>query len=253
MLLIVVGTPAGVDAQAKAVAATGLPPADVSRRLAGVLPRVLLADSDEERLAEAGRGLEAAGFAVVICDPATAPNDGDRVVARRLSLQAGVLLVEDGAGVSYEIAASSISLIQRGFRAVTHTETDVVRETKLAVAPLLVGIPWLKRKESVRVRTQEERDAFAVIHRNDGEPDLIIYERRLDYRFLGRDMAPSSRANLDRVVERLRALAPAAPVDDRVGRPGFVSGLPATSVDPVDLGLLLVLLAHLRGRTPYRG
>src|SRR5215470_5515720 len=166
MLLVVVAMPTGVDAPAKAVAATGLPPADVSRRLTGVLPRVLLADSDEERLAEAGRALEAAGFAVVICDPATAPGDDDRVVARSLAFRGGVLVAHDGTGAEYEFPASAISLIQRGFRAVTHTERDVVTETKLAVGPMLVGIPWVKRKEVVQVRTREERDAFAVVHRD---------------------------------------------------------------------------------------
>jgi hypothetical protein len=254
MLLVVVSMPTGVDAPKKAVAATGLAPADVSRRLAGVLPRVLLADSNGERLAEAARQLEDAGFRVITCDPASAPDDRTRVVARRLSFEATGLVAHDAAGDVHALPAASISFIQRGHRSVTHTEQEVVRETKVAFAPLLLfGIPWVRRKQEVRLRTREARDAFVAVHRSDGEPDLIIYERRLDYRFLGRDMTPSSRANLDLVVRRIQQLAPAAPVDDRIGRPGFVEGLPATSVDPVDLGLFLVLLAHLRVRTPYRG
>jgi hypothetical protein len=254
MLLVVVSMPSGADALRKAAAATALVPADVSRRLAGVLPRVLLADSNGERLAEAARKLEDAGFRVVTCDPASAPDDRARVVARRLSFEASALVAHDSAGAEHELPAASIDLIQRGLRSVTHTEKDVTHELKVAVAPmLLLGIPWVQRKQVVRERKHEERDAFVVVHRGDGEPDIIIYERRIDYRFLGRDMTLSSRANLDLVVRRIQALAPSAPVDDRVGRPGFVEGLPSTSVDPVDLGLLLVLLANLRVRTPYRG
>jgi hypothetical protein len=97
------------------------------------------------------------------------------------------------------------------------------------------------------VRTQESREAFLLLQRNDGEPDAIIYERRVDYRFLGADKQPASHANLERTLARLRALAPAAPVDDRVAKPGFVSGLPLTSSDPVDLALYLVTLARTRG------
>jgi len=254
MLLVVVGMPSGVDALDRAASATSLARADVSHRLAGTLPRVLLADTDRERVAEAARALEAAGFAAVTCDPATVPDDGERVVARRLAFQSHMLVAYDGAGTPHECPASSISLIQRGVRAVTHTQKDVVREWKPAVAAtLLTGLPWVKSKQVVRTRTQEEREAFALVHRDDGNPDVIIYERRLDYRFLGGAMAPSSHANLDLVVQRIRALAPAAPCDDRVSRPGFVAGLQSTSADPVDLGLLLVLLAHLRGHSPYRG
>ena len=254
MLLVVVGMPPGVDALARAASATSLARADVAHRLAGTLPRVLLANADGERVAEAARALEAAGFAAVTCDPATVPGDGERVVARRLAFAGRTLVAHDAAGTAHELPPASISLIQRGFRAVTHTQKDVIREWSPAVAAtLLTGVPVIRPKETVRTRTREERDAFALVHRNDGSPDLVIYERRLDYRFLGAAMTPSSRANLDLVVRRIGEHAPAAPVDDRVGRPGFVSGLPATSADPVDLGLLLVLLAHLRGRTPYRG
>jgi len=68
-----------------------------------------------------------------------------------------------------------------------------------------------------------------------------------DYRFLGADKQPASHANLERTLVRLRALAPAAPVDDRVAKPGFVGGLPLTSCDPVDLALYLVTLARTAG------
>jgi hypothetical protein len=101
------------------------------------------------------------------------------------------------------------------------------------------------QKESVR--TEEKREAFILLQRNDGQPDAIIYERRVDYRFLGADKQPASYANLERTLARLHALAPAASVDDRVAKPGFVSGLPLTASDPVDLALYLVTLAHTRG------
>jgi hypothetical protein len=97
------------------------------------------------------------------------------------------------------------------------------------------------------VRTEEAREAFLLLQRNDGQPDAIIYERRVDYRFLGTDKQPASYANLERTLARLRTLAPTAPVDDRVARPGFVGGMPLTSSDPADLALYLVTLARARG------
>ena len=49
------------------------------------------------------------------------------------------------------------------------------------------------------------------------QPDIIIYERRIDYRFLGADMLPSSRGNLELVCARLRTLALShTPITDAV-------------------------------------
>src|SRR3954464_9368700 len=153
MLLVVVSLPASVDALQKAVSATSLALADVSRRLAGVLPRVLLAHASEERLAAVARQLEQAGFRVVVCDPAVASDDRARVVVRQLAFGPSGLVAHDGAPQPPGLPAASIDLIQRGFRAVTHTEKDVVRETKLAIVPLLVGLPLIETKVVTRDRT----------------------------------------------------------------------------------------------------
>jgi hypothetical protein len=61
-------------------------------------------------------------------------------------------------------------------------------------------------------------------------------------------MQPSSHSNFELVWRRLSQLAPAGVMDDRVGKPGFVGGLPATAADPVDLALYLVALARTRER-----
>jgi hypothetical protein len=97
--------------------------------------------------------------------------------------------------------------------------------------------------------TNETREAFLLVQRGDGAGDLMLYERRLDYRFLGAEMQPSSHANFDRLVTRVRAFCPAVPVDERVAQPSFVNGLPATSGDSTDLALYLVALASARQRT----
>jgi hypothetical protein len=57
-------------------------------------------------------------------------------------------------------------------------------------------------------------------------------------------MASSSHANLEAVAARLRALAPHAPFDDTVARPGYVTALPLGRTDAVDLGLHLVALSR---------
>jgi hypothetical protein len=140
-------------------------------------------------------------------------------------------------------------LIQRGVRMSTTSEKVVTNERKLDVGKAMLsgGLMLTSKVKKETVHTQENREAFLLVARNDGEPDAIIYERRIDYRFLGTDKQPSSFANLEKTLARLRALSPAVPVDDRLTRPGFVTGLPLVSADPVDLGLFLVSLARTRG------
>jgi hypothetical protein len=103
-----------------------------------------------------------------------------------------------------------------------------------------------KTVETESTRTSTERDPFLLLHRGDGQRDVICYGRRLDYGFLGAAMQPSSTANFEILLDRLRAWAPAVPVDDRTAQPGFLNGLPVSSEARVDLALWLVWLAHLR-------
>jgi hypothetical protein len=233
----------------KAAALTGMVLADVNRRLMGVMPRVLLPAAPAERADELVSGLEALGFVAFACDPGAVPCDADRLLVRGMDVRADGVTFFDGQGQGHDCPSTAMALIQRGVRMSTTSEKVETTERKvdLGKAVLSGGLLLTSKVKKETVHTQESREAFLLVARNDGEPDAVIYERRIDYRFLGADKQPSSFANLERTLARLRALAPAMPVDDRLTRPGFVTGLPLVSADPVDLGLFLVSLARTRG------
>jgi hypothetical protein len=227
----------------------GLPPADFSRRLAGTFPRVLLAAAPVDRVGALVDGFESLGFAAFSCDPAAAPSDDDRLLVRGIDVEAGAFAFLDGQGNRHPCAGDAVSLIQRGVRVTTTSETVKTNERRLDVgkAVLTGGLMVTSKVQKQSVRIEETREAFLLVQRSDGQPDAMVYERRIDYRFLGADKQPASHANLERTLASLRILAPDAPVEDRVARPGFVTGLPLTSSDPVDLALYLVTLARTRG------
>ena len=249
MLLVIVDAPNDPLARTRAARLTGLPPADFSRRLAGTLPRVLLAAAPVDHVGTLVDGLESLGFAAFACDPAVAPSDEDRLLVRGIEVESGALAFLDGQGNRHACAGNALLLIQRGVRVIRTSETVKTDERRLDVGKAILtgGLMMTSKVQKQSVRTEETREAFLLLQRNDGQPDAIVYERRVDYRFLGADKQPSSHANLERTLARLRAFAPAAPVDDRAARPGFVTGLPLTSSDPVDLALHLVALARTRG------
>jgi hypothetical protein len=236
------------DARATAARILGLTLADVNQRLAGRLPRVLMHESSPEQAERHVHALEQAGFVVVTVDPALVPDDDQRIVARRLEFTPDALVAFDQQGTPHRCPIRSIALFQRGLRRDKTTTKVKVSERHLDVKKALLtgGLLLTKKVERTDLKISETEEAFVLLERNDGAPDVMLYERQLDYRFLGSDMAPSSRTNLDRTWARCKAFAPKAATDERLLQPGFIAGLPRTSTDPVDLALALITLARRR-------
>ncbi len=249
MLVVVARIPAGNDASKRAAQLTGLAPADIARRLAGNLPRVLL-NTEPTQASTLASGLEQLGFSAFACDAKAAPGDDERIIARALQLDAGGFIAIDGKGTQHACPAQAIVVFQRGVRVTRQTETVKSSERRFDAGRAILsgGLMLTKKVEKTTIKTNQAQEPFVLVQRGDGAPDVMLYERQIDYRFLGLQMQPSSLANLGVLTTRLRTLAPHAPFDDRVARPGFVSSLPLVSVDPVDLGLFLVSLARTRER-----
>jgi hypothetical protein len=254
VLMAVVGMPLDADARKRAAVALELAPADLNRRLAGTLPRVLASGLSPERAARIGAELDRLGFTVITCDPAAAPGDDERVVARRVDFADRALVVTDAPGNTHTCSPEEMGLFQRGIRRSRRSTKVTTSERRFAPGKALLsgGLLLTKKVDKTTVKTSESQEAFLLIQRTDGEPDIIIYERRVNFGSLGPAMLPSSRGNLDLVWQQLCAMAPAVATDDRVAQPTFVSGLPVTRTDPVDLALLLVALARLKEGSPPR-
>jgi len=249
MFLVVVRALVEATAGAQAAKVTGLSAADLRVRLQGALPRVLMSDADGDRLTAISDRLDELGFITLVCDPRLAPTDADRLLPKAFRIEPDRLVAVDAGGGEHDVLRTTIEAIQRGTRAHIQKieEKTVTQKFDATRAVLSGGLILTKKHEIVTVRQTETAEPFALVQRSDGEPDLMLYERRMDYSTLGSDMQPSSRANLEALVRRIRAAAPAAIYDERVARPGFVTALPSSSVDPVDLGLHLVALALSRG------
>ncbi len=252
MLLAVTEIPQGPEVLDRAASLCGLVRYDMNQRLSGPLPRIIIS-APEEKIATLGEALTALGFISFPCDPAVVPGEAECLMARRLEWSPQGLVVFDRADRRHECPHSAMALIQRGQRTTKTTTTSKTTEKKFSLSRAAMSGGLILNKKVDKETTQESvvTESFLAVQRGDGEPDILLYERRLDYRYLGADMAPASQANLLRTAERLRAAAPHVPFDERIARSAFVSGLPRTAADPVDLALYLVRLAQLcLGRLP---
>jgi hypothetical protein len=247
MLLAITRLADRADAMAVVASLTGLALADVTLRLTGELPRVLLTGADGARMQSLVGALTTAGFGALVCDLKEVSSDRERVVPRTLELSPGGLRAVERSQVAHDCPLTAIGLFQRGIRTMFETR-DEERRPKPRVG-LGGGLASWSPSGATRY---ESREAFIVIHRVDGLHDIILYEKRLDFRFLGDELQPSTHGNLMLTLRRLRTLAPRVPYDERTARRAFVDHLAAMTDDPVDLALHLVKLMQVRTVSPYR-
>jgi hypothetical protein len=231
----------------RAAQLAGLALSDGARLLAGTFPRILLRTAPDADALIAM--LTAEGFLTWASDPAQVPSDAHRIIVRSLSWESDGFLAQDALGVVHACPFATVRLLQRGARvhSSTDVETTTTRKLNLGMAVLSGGLILTKEVTQTTERTTHAKEPFLLVQREDGAPELMVYEHRMSYQCLGAEMAPATLANLGLLTARFKSLCPQAPLDDRVGRPGFVAGLPVMGMDPVDLGLHLVSEARLRG------
>ena len=244
MLLVVVHRPTLDDAAvARVAAATGLAMADVRSRLVGPTPRVLVVSQAAEPLHAMAAALVPLGLRTLVCDPACAPTDEDRLVPRSLAFHPEALVASDMTDTPHVCPWSAIGLIQHGMRSRVHVRVMKHKEARFSLTRTLLsgGMATHRTVEVEQKLPRHDIERFILLHRNDGQDDVMLYERRLQYQFLDEAMQPSSYANLEVVLARIRERTTAR-LEERIAHPGFVTALPKTSVDPLDLALYLVQL-----------
>jgi hypothetical protein len=252
VFLAVARLPADSTAPSRAATALAVALPDFVRRLTGPLPRVLLTAADPVVVERGAEALRALGYGVVTVDPAEVPGDTDRLVPRTLRFDPEALIAIDTLGLEHPCPWAAIGLVQRALRPRVEVETTTTSRKELSLSRSVMSGGLVNRRTVTETKTNrtEAREALVVVHRTDGGRDVALYEKRLDFRFLGAEMQVVGFANLERTVAWLRARVPHLRVEDRVGRPGFLAGMPTGSVDPVDLGLEIVRRAVDAGVLP---
>jgi hypothetical protein len=247
LLLVIFSTPPLDETRIRAIAAiVDLAPAEVRHKLMGAMPRVLCIDADDTRLENCVRQLSTIQVQALTCDGDLVPDDRERVVAKTLAFGTSGLRVNENDPTGCECPYSAIELVQRGMR--EHDETVVTESThrKFSMGKALVsgGLLLSSKVKTTQVQHKHKSERFILLQRRDGDPEIILYERRLDYRFLGARMDPSAFTNLETVFAELKSRLRDTPIDSTVSQPGFARSFPQTMSDRMDLALYLVALSR---------
>jgi len=92
------------------------------------------------------------------------------------------------------VPPESIALLQRAIPSSVTSHAATTRERKLALgSAILTGsLKMTKRVERTATEPSQTREALLVIQRRDGGLEVVLSEQRLDYRFLGAELQPTS-------------------------------------------------------------
>ena len=209
----------GLDEEAQRLAADlGYTPYEARLRLAGGLPSVVLQTPDKARALGLLSRLRARGHGAVACDEGAI-----------VSLEAMLLLRDfrfDPAGISVlgthgepidAVARADLLCLLRLSHRRTETSTVVQKQTTFSAGRAIVsgGLLLTKTKEREVTQRSDSKEQVLVLYRRGGPP-LALRETAAHYDALGAERAPTTILNFQRAVDRIRAIAPHAPYDDRL-------------------------------------
>ncbi len=230
----------------------GISPYEARTRLAGELPRVVAVFADAAPAMEQTRGLLADGFVAAVLDGDRVEHDEDRDVAASLAFTDEGFEATLRDGRTRALPYADVALLIHGARTALRTSTDeaTVKTFSAGRAILTGGLSMRTSKTVTTTKSTEVRETFVYVRERGAERSLAIYERGMNYNFLGAARGPSSMGNFTAVLTLLRERCAGARYDGRMTRPGGFGLVPLCPAAreagawKSDVGAALVALAH---------
>jgi hypothetical protein len=193
-------------------------------RLVGEFPRVVGVFAQAPQASEQQRALLAAGLVAATLDSVSIEHDPTRDIAASLAFSERAVVATMRNGRVREVAYENVSLLLHGARTgvQTTTEESKVKSFHAGRAILTGGLSMRSTKTVLTTKSTEIRETFLYIREFGDSPSLAVYERGINYAFLGAALQASSLANFTTVLTRLREQCVGARYDNRMTRPvGF--------------------------------
>ena len=209
-LVAVVRAPTHPEEAARALAsASGLALAEARMRLAPEPPAVL-ARLESDAADGLAATLRSAGLAALAASNRV-PTDRDRSRARAFSLDDEGFTFTSRSGDAAQGQWADVLAVLRGLRAARSEVERVEKSTTFSLGTAVVtGGLKMTRTAAKTVRSSEEStEQVILVYLRDGRA-VVVANREVDFSCLGRDMRPSSTANMIELARRLREKAKGA-------------------------------------------
>lgn len=210
-------TPVAPPQLQQLAAALGLTAFELRPRLHPPGPAVLSSHAEQAHAEARVRALAALGQGSFLVGDEELARERGQVVARGFSLEAEAFVGETADGARHPVAWGEIELVLQATAIALHTETHEVQERQFSATRAVAtgGLVTSRTRSHVRQQQVQERQRVLFVY-GRGQPPLALGESTLRYQGLGDALQPTRAANYQRLVELIRARAPAAVHDARL-------------------------------------
>ncbi len=187
-------------------------------RLAAGCPAIVLQTPDRDRAAEVLTRLRSRGHGAEACDDAAIVPLDSMVALRDFRFASDAIECVGTHGeptdrVRYDDLLALVRLSDR--RSEVTTTVEKQRSFSAARAIASGGLVVTKTTERASTTRSDSKEQVLALYRRAGRP-LALRETSAHYDALGAERGPTTIVNFARAVDRIRALAPMAPYDDRL-------------------------------------
>jgi hypothetical protein len=249
LIHIAVAPPANLDAALVSGVATAInrTPYQTRLLLAGEVPKIIAHCDNAEGSQSLIRSLRNLGLAAIGCADRELRRLPRPFRAQILEFREKEVLFRDSANREKKIAGQSVFLVLTG-RIESYLEMETTKQKmkfSLGRTLLMGGIPiWRPVDERTKTHSMQAECFTRLYELHSGEPSVDIFQKHVNYSFLGEDVATSSLANFDTLVRRLRQAFPQAIFDDRLARPAVLTTSSGHGWEDIESSCKLIYLFH---------
>jgi hypothetical protein len=163
---------------------------------------------------------------------------------------------EDETGHGKNQGDNDVFLMLKGIiQTPTDIETIKTRTRFNLTGTLLTGgIPiWRKVDEKTTRQTIQSEFFIRLYSKESPVPEVEILQQRVNYYFMGDEMAASSLINFDNTVRRLREAFPLAIFDDRLTKPYAVNAYSNRFDEDIEIKCRLIYAFYTASKNPDQG
>jgi hypothetical protein len=216
--------------------------------LAGKSPRIIANFQTLQAAELVAQRLKNLGLAVIICKDSELHRTSSPIFkAHVLRFKEGEIVFQDRIGSTRTIKTENVFLILKGIKQI-YSEKEITKtKTKLNLTATLLtgGIPIRKKVEEKTLETSITAESFLrLYHRKSPEPDIEINQHSFDYSCLGTEMFPTTLANFNTLIVKIRELCSQSVFDDTLAEPVRLGISPKMYRDSDDIRCKLVYLFH---------
>lgn len=221
---------------------------DTRLLLAGEIPRIIASYPNAEMADSMAQKLGDAGLVAFVCRDSELRSRPAGFIARTMRSGEKDVIFGDRRGGEVRVGAGDAFLIIRGRLQSATQEKTTTTKMKLNVAATVLtgGIPIMRRVTKKTAKEPFQAEDFVKIYdKRSSDPRIEMSQNHIDYSFLGPELTPSTPANFNIVVAKLREWFPLAIFDERLTK-RYKTDVPAAGpAEALAINCKLIYFCHL--------